>query len=260
MNPAKITALIVDDEALARKFIRRMLKEDHEVEIVGECNDGKSAVATIKKCKPDILFLDVQMPAMDGFAVLEAIGLERLPEVVFTTAYEKYAVRAFELHALDYLLKPFDQTRFRDAMHHAKERLRQRQHEEDGRLQIAALLENVKPGSKYLDRLIVKGDGRISFLNAQDINWIQADDKYVHLHTGKASRMVRQTLGAMETQLDPKKFLRIHRSAIVNVERIKELEPTFHGEHVVHLEDGTKLTLSRSYRQKLFGLLGKPLS
>jgi two-component system LytT family response regulator len=259
MNQSKITALIVDDETLARKFIRRMLKEDHDVEIVGECNDGKSAVALIQKYKPDIVFLDVQMPAMDGFAVLDAIDVQQLPEIIFTTAYEKYAIRAFELHALDYLLKPFDQTRFRDAMRHAKERLNQRQ-EEDGRLQISALLENVKSQPKYLERLIIKAEGRISFLDTREINWIEADDKYVHLHTAKASRMVRQTLSAMETQLDPKKFQRIHRSAIVNVERIKELEPTFNGEHVVHLEDGTKLTLSRTYREKLFELLGKPLS
>jgi len=258
MSQSKITALVVDDEALARKFIRRMLKEDHDVEIVGECNDGKSAVALIQKHKPDVVFLDVQMPAMDGFAVLDAIGVEQLPEVIFTTAYEKYAIRAFELHALDYLLKPFDQTRFRDAMRHAKERLNQRQ-QEDGRLQISALLENVKSQPKYLERLIIKAEGRISFLDAREINWIEADDKYVHLHTAKASRMVRQTLSAMETQLDPKKFQRIHRSAIVNVEQIKELEPTFNGEHVVHLEDGTKLTLSRTYREKLFELLGKPL-
>src|SRR5436309_3816063 len=152
------------------------------------------------------------MPAMDGFAVLEAIGVEHLPEVIFTTAYEKYAIRAFELHALDYLLKPFDQTRFRDAMRHAKERLSQHRRE-DGRLQINALLQNVKGQSKYLERLIIKADGRISFLPICEINWIEADDKYVHLHTAKASRMVRQTLSAMETQLDPKKFQRIHRSA-----------------------------------------------
>ena len=255
---SKITALIVDDEALARKFIRRMLKDERDVEVLGECNDGKSAVAMIQKQKPDLVFLDVQMPAMDGFGVLEAIGPELPTAVIFTTAYEKYAIRAFELHALDYLLKPFDQTRFRDAMRHARDQLKQRQNE-DGRLQISALLESVKAQSKYLERLIIKADGRISFLSAREINWIEADDKYVHLHTAKGSRMVRQTLTAMESQLDPGKFLRIHRSAVVNVERIKELEPTFNGEHVVLLDDGTKLTLSRSYRQKLFEHLGKPL-
>jgi two-component system LytT family response regulator len=258
MKDATIKALVADDESLARKFIRRMLKDDQEVEIVGECNNGKMAVTMIRKYNPDVVFLDVQMPEMDGFAVLEAIGIEHLPEIVFTTAYEQYAVRAFELHALDYLLKPFDQTRFKDAMRHAKERLNQRQKKE-GRMQISALLDNVKAHSKYLERLIVKADGRISFLNTGEINWIQADDKYVHLHTSKGSRMVRQTLSAMESQLDPRKFMRIHRSAMVNVDRIKELQPLFSGEHSVLLEDGTKLTLSRNHKGKLFELLGKPL-
>jgi two-component system LytT family response regulator len=258
MKHAKIRALIVDDESLARKFIRRMLKDDHEVEIVGECGNGKDAVALIGKQMPDLVFLDVQMPEMDGFSVLEALSAERLPEIIFTTAYEHYAIRAFELHALDYLLKPFDQSRFSDTMRHAKERLRHRQLE-DGQLQIAALLENVKRRSQYLDRLIIRADGRITFLKTQEIDWIEADDKYVHLHTGKTARMVRQTLSAMETQLDPKRFLRIHRSSIVNVERIKELHPLFGGEHAVVMEGGTRLTLSRKYKDKLFELLGKPL-
>ena len=258
MKTAKIKALIADDEPLARKLIRRMLKDDREVEIVGECGNGREAVAMIKKENPDIVFLDVQMPEMDGFAVLETVGLERLPAIVFTTAYEQYAIRAFELHALDYLLKPFDQSRFRDAMKHAKERLHQRQHE-DGRLQIGALLENLKSQTQYLDRIIIKADGRITFLSTRDIDWIEADDKYVHLHTGKTARMVRQTLSGMETQLDPQKFLRIHRSAIVNIERIKELQPLFNGEQAVILHDGTRLTLTRNYKDNLFELLGKPL-
>src|SRR5213082_1041299 len=208
MKNTPIRALIADDEALARKFVRRMLKDDHDVEIVGECSNGKEAVAMIRKQKPDVVFLDVQMPEIDGFAVLESIGIERLPAIVFTTAYEQYAIRAFELHALDYLLKPFDQSRFRDAMKHAKERLHQRQHE-DGRLQIGALLESLKSQTQYLDRIIIKADGRITFLSTRDIDWIEADDKYVHLHTGKTARMVRQTLTGMESQLDPQKFLRI---------------------------------------------------
>src|SRR5437868_12399970 len=147
MKTAKIKALIADDEPLARKFIRRMLKDDREVKIVGECGNGRDAVALIKKQNPDVVFLDVQMPEMDGFAVLEAVGVDRLPEIVFTTAYEHYAIRAFELHALDYLLKPFDQTRFKDAMRHTKERLNHRQ-QQDGRLQISALLDNVRAESK----------------------------------------------------------------------------------------------------------------
>jgi two-component system LytT family response regulator len=234
------------------------LKDDHDVEIVGECSNGKEAVAVIRKHNPDLVFLDVQMPEMDGFAVLESIGVDRLPEIIFTTAYEQYAIRAFELHALDYLLKPFDQTRFRQAIKYAKKQLRS-QREKDGRLQINALLESIKTKPQYLDRLVIKAGGRITFLSMDEINWIEADDKYVHLHTGKSNPMVRQTLSAMETQLDPRKFRRIHRSAIVNVQRIKELQPLFNGEHSVLLEDGTKLTLSRNYKDKLFEFLGKPL-
>ncbi len=258
MKNAPIRALIADDEALARKFVRRMLKDDHEVEIVGECSNGKEAVAMIRKQKPDVVFLDVQMPEMDGFAVLESLGVDQLPEIIFTTAYEQYAIRAFELHALDYLLKPFDQARFKDAIKHAKERLRS-QRQKDGRLQMSVLLESIKNKPQHLDRLVIKAGGRITFLSTDEINWIEADDKYVHLHTAKISPMVRQTLSAMETQLDPRKFRRIHRSVIVNVERIRELQPLFSGEYSILLEDGTKLTLSRNYKDKLFELLGKPL-
>jgi two-component system LytT family response regulator len=258
MKNSPIRALIADDEALARKFIRRMLKDEHDVEIVGECANGKETVAMIKKQKPDVVFLDVQMPEMDGFAVLESIGVHQLPAIIFTTAYEQYAIRAFELHALDYLLKPFDQARFKDAIKHTKERFRSRD-QKDGRLQMNALLDSIKNKPQYLERLVIKAGGRITFLSTKEINWIEADDKYVHLHTGKVSPMVRQTLTAMEQQLDPRKFRRIHRSAIVNVERIKELQPLFSGEHSILLEDGTKLTLSRSYKGKLFEVLGKPL-
>ena len=258
MREDRITALIVDDELLARKFIRRMLKHDPEFEIVGEAGNGKEAVEMIKRERPDVVFLDVQMPEMDGFGVLEAVELEQLPDIIFTTAYESYAIRAFELHALDYLLKPFDQQRFRDAIKHAKERLDSRQ-QKDGRLQIGALLERINSKQAYLDRLIIKADGRITFLNTREIDWIEADDKYVHLHTGSSARMVRQTLTSMETQLDPAKFVRIHRSAMVNVERIKELQPLFNGEYSLLIGDKTKLTLSRKYKDKLFQLLGKPL-
>ena len=258
MKNAHIRALIADDEALARKFIRRILRDDHDIEIVGECSNGKETVAMIRKHNPDVVFLDVQMPEMDGFAVLESIGVDQLPEIIFTTAYEQYAIRAFDLHALDYLLKPFDQARFKDAIKHAKERFRS-EHHKDGPLQMRALLESIKNTPQYLDRLVIKAGGRITFLSTDEINWIEADDKYVHLHTGKINPMVRQTLSAMETQLDPRKFRRIHRSAIVNVERIKELQPLFSGEHSILLDDGTKLTLSRNYKDKLFDLLGKPL-
>ena len=258
MKNLPIRALIVDDEALARKFIRRLLKDDRDFEIVGECNNGKEAAAMIRKETPDVVFLDVQMPEMDGLSVVESVGIERLPEIIFTTAYEEYAIRAFELHALDYLLKPFDQARFKDAIKYAKEHFRS-ERQNDGRLQIRALLENIRNKPKYLERLVIKAGGRITFLRTDDINWIEADDKYVHLHTSKARPMVRQTLSAMETQLDPTKFRRVHRSAIVNVERIAELQPLFSGEYSILLQDGTKLTLSRNYRDRLFEVVGRPL-
>ena len=256
MKSNRIRAVIADDETLARKFIRRMLKDEPDVEIIGECANGKAAVSMIRSEKPDLIFLDVQMPEKDGFAVLQSIP--ELPEIIFTTAYEQYAIRAFELHALDYLLKPFDQARFRDAIRHAKGRLRSKR-DKDVERQINALLQSVEKKPQYLERLVIKSGGRISFLSTDEINWIEADDKYVLLHTGRINPMVRQTLNAMEAQLDPKKFKRIHRSAIVNVARIKELQPMFNGEHSVLLEDGTKLTLTRSYKDKLFDLLGKPL-
>jgi len=257
MLEKKIRAVIVDDELLARKFIRRMLKEDPEVELVGECSNGKDAVSLITRQAPNLVFLDVQMPEMDGFSVLEEIVVDPLPEIVFTTAFEHYALQAFEFHALDYLLKPFDQARFKATIKHVKERLLQRW---DGNgLEIGAFIESVRRHPKYLERLILKGSGRITILKTREVDWIEADDKYVHLHMGKSTRMVRQTLRAMEEQLDPNRFLRIHRSAMVNVERIKELHPLFGGEHTVIMEDGTRLTLSRHYKDKLFELLGRPL-
>jgi two-component system, LytTR family, response regulator len=258
MSERKIRALIADDELLARKFVRRLLKQDRDIEIVGECSNGKEAVALIQEQKPDLVFLDIQMPEMDGFAVLDALGVDQLPEIVFTTAYESYALRAFELHAVDYLLKPFDQVRFKAALKHARDRCSAR-HPDETRLQIGTLLESIKTEREHLDRLVVKADGRITFLNTRDIEWIEADDKYVHLHTTKGKRMIRQTLSAMEAELDPKRFVRVHRSAIVNIERVQELQPLFNGEHSLLLDTGTKLTLSRTYKEKLFGLLGKPL-
>jgi two-component system LytT family response regulator len=258
MNPPRIKVLIADDELLARKFIRRMLKQDPEVEIVAECNNGAEAVTMIRKEKPDLVFLDVQMPELNGFAVLDAVKLDHLPEIIFTTAYESYAIRAFELHALDYLLKPFDQVRFKAALRYAKERFHAQQ-DETKHLQIGTLLESIRAQQQYLDRVIIRADGRITFLHVREIDWIEADDKYVHLHTGKGTRMVRQTLTTMETQLDPKKFVRVHRSTMVNVDRIKELQPLFNGEHSLVLEDGTRLTLSRKYKEKLFEVLGRPL-
>ena len=255
---AEIRVLVVDDEPLARAFVRRLLADAGGAEIVGECANGREAVAGVRDLRPDLVFLDVQMPEMDGFAVVEAVGAEAMPPVIFVTAYEGHAVRAFEIHALDYLLKPFDQARFADAWAHARERLRGRAAGEEGR-QLAALLESLRSRREYLGRLIVKTGGRVIFLKTDSVDWIEADDKYARLHVGPASHLVRQTLGALEAQLDPRKFLRIHRSAMVNVERVKELHPLFNGEHTVVLDSGVRLTLSRTYRDKLYGLLGRPL-
>src|SRR5947207_13251234 len=174
MTNRPIRALIADDEALARKFIRRMLKENRDFEIIGECSNGKETVAMIRKERPDVVFLDVQMPEMDGLAVLQSIGIERLPEIIFTTAYEQYAIRAFELHALDYLLKPFDHARFKDAIKYAKERFRS-EHQAGRRVQISALLENIKNRPQYLERLVIKADGSNTFLRNDDIKWNKTD-------------------------------------------------------------------------------------
>jgi two-component system LytT family response regulator len=259
VNHSRIKTLIVDDEVLARKFIRRLLNDDADVDLIGECKNGKEAIGRIQTQCPDLVFLDVQMPEVDGFAVLEAVGIDRLPQIVFTTAYEQYALRAFELHAIDYLLKPFDQARFANMMEHAKERVFHRQRRDEKR-QMGTFLQDVRRPGEYLKRFTLRSEGRLTFLTIDDLTWIQADDKYVHLHTGKApARMIRQSLHAMETQLDPRRFVRIHRGAIVNIERIKELHPLFGGEHQVLLDDGTTLTLSRNYKDRLFQVLGKPL-
>lgn len=256
MREGKIRVMIVDDEPLARKFIRRMLKDDSEVEIVGECVNGLDAVEAIGNQQPDLIFLDVQMPEMDGFSVLQEINVKRMPQIVFTTAYAQHALRAFEMHALDYLLKPFDQVRFGKAMQHAREQLRRPR---GGDEMLNALVEHITQRAERLRRLVIKVDGRIVFLKLNEIYWIEADDKYVHIHLRGQSHMVRQTMSVIETQLDSKKFLRIHRSTIVNIERIRELYLLSSGEQMLIMEDGTKLTVSRGYKDKVFELIGKPL-
>jgi two-component system, LytTR family, response regulator len=255
----KIKTLIVDDEAIARDRVRRFLKAESDVEVVGESRDGREAVGAIKSLAPDLVFLDVQMPEMDGFAALAAVGPASVPAVVFVTAYDRYALRAFEVHALDYLLKPFTQERFRQSLAHARAQItRGRQGGVDARL--LALLEDIKGGQggrKYAERLVVKSAGRVSFVKAEDVDWIEACGNYVNLHTGGAAHLLRETLSHLEQRLDPDKFLRIHRSRLVNIDRIKELTPLFNGDYTVSLRDGTDLTLSRTYRDRLQGLIEK---
>jgi two-component system, LytTR family, response regulator len=254
----RIRALIVDDEPLARRRIRRMLARDAEVEIAGDCANGREAVGKIRELRPDLIFLDVQMPELDGFAVLEAVGAEAMPLVIFVTAFDQYALQAFEVYALDYLLKPFDRRRFDKALTRAKTRLLSVRTSDVGQ-QALALLEDLRAQSSYIERLVVKAGGRAFFLKTEEIDWIEAEGKYVRLHVGKESHLLREAIGSIESQLDPKRFPRIHRSTIVNIDRVRELQPWFHNEYRVILRDGTELMLSRSCRKRLGELLGSTL-
>ena len=246
--------LIVDDEPLARERFRTLLCDEPDIELVGECGDGKEAVSAIREKSPELLFLDVQMPEMDGFAVLRAVGPERVPAVVFVTAYDRYALRAFDVHALDYLLKPFDRERFQKALERARAQLGERGTLGD---RLLALLKDVKKVSKHPERFVIKSAGRVFFLRADEIDWVEAAGNYVQLHVGPTTHLMRETMGRLEARLDPEKFVRIHRSTIVQVDRIKEMQPAFHGDYIVILQDGARLNLSRSYREKLQTLLGQ---
>jgi two-component system, LytTR family, response regulator len=255
---ARIRVLIVDDEPLARERIRDLLTSDPQIEIVGECSDGREAVAAVAELSPDLLLLDIEMPEQDGFSVLQSIPPEQMPAVIFVTAYDQYAVRAFEVYALDYLLKPFDRERFERALERAKAQVL------DGvgggvNRRILAALEEIKTRPVHLERLVIKTNGHVFFLKSDEIDWIEAEGNYVRLHTAKESYLLRDTISALESQLDPRKFLRVHRSAIVNIDRVQEMQPWFHGEYRIILQGGAQLTLSRSYREKLHELLGRPL-
>jgi two-component system LytT family response regulator len=252
----KIRALIVDDEPLARERIRALLEREADVEIVGECADGREAVDAIRSHDPDLLFLDIQMPGMDGFGVVEAIGVERMPITIFVTAYDRYALKAFEAHALDYLVKPFDRPRFQRALRRARTQVERNQPAEvDER--VLAMIEEARAKHKPLERIMIKSAGRVFFLRLEEVDWIEAAGNYVKLHVGKEAHLLRETMNALETRLATNRFLRIHRSTIVNVERIQELQPLFHGDYVVILRDGTQLTLSRSYRPKFQEFFGE---
>ena len=241
-----IHALIVDDEQLARRTVRRLLGEHPDIEIVGECSDGASAVTTILEQQPDLVFLDVQMPEMSGFDVIRRIGVDRMPATIFVTAYDEYAVSAFDANAVDYLLKPIARERFARALARAHHDLAAQLSVEKLRTLLAGL--NGAVGGDYLERIPVASDGRILFVNADDVAWIGASGNYAQLHAGGRTYEVRETLTSLEAKLDPKRFARIHRSTIVNVRRVKEVQPWFHGHHVVILETGERLRLSRYQR------------
>ena len=252
----KIRTVIVDDEPLARRGIRAQLKNEKDIEIISECRNGHEAVKAIESQAPDLVFLDVQMPELDGFGVVDAIGVERMPGVIFVTAYDRYALRAFEVHALDYLLKPFDDERFATALERARRQIKQKNIDDLGR-RLQGLLDDLQSSRKYVERLVVKSAGRIFFLSVAEIDWIEAADNYVRLHTGRESHLLRETMNSLEKKLDPEQFLRVHRSRIVNARKIKELQPLFRGEYDIMLRDGTRVESGRGYRERIQKLLSQ---
>jgi two-component system, LytTR family, response regulator len=255
----KIRALVIEDEPVARARLVTLLEQEADVDVVGECADGVGAVAAIERLSPDLLFLDVQIPEMDGFEVARSVGPERMPAVVFVTAYDEYALQAFDVHAVDYLLKPFSAERFTQALTYAREHIAR------GRAtmlneQLLALLPDLqRPERPRRDRILVKSNGRIYFVKMADIDYCEAAGNYVRLHVGSNTHLVRETMGRLESDLDSRQFVRIHRSTIVNIDRIEEFRPSFNGEFVVLLRSGVRLTLSRGYRDAVQARVGKAL-
>ena len=263
--------LIVDDEALARQRVRRLLQSEADVEIVGEAESGRDAVQMIRELQPDLVCLDVQMPGLDGFGVLRELEGEVTPMVLFITAYDEHAQRAFDVHAVDYVLKPLDEERFKAAFNRAR---KQRAHAVAAE-RLGELLETVRrladgtsppagrvesggnghgtsaTSGSYASRILVKQDGRMFFVKTTEIDWIEADRNYVRLHVGKTAHTIRERISHLEGTLDPRLFARIHRSTIVNLNRVREMQQWFSGDYVVILEDGTKLRLSRHYRDRV---------
>src|SRR5688572_493746 len=246
----KIRTLIVDDEPLARERLAALLAGESGIEVIGQARDGEEALTAIQDHTPDLVFLDVQMPQMNGFEVIEAVGSEKMPLVIFVTAYDQHALRAFQVRALDYLLKPFDRERFTEALQRARKQLERDETGDIGR-RLLALVKDLRRDQPRTDRLVVKSGGRLFFLRADEIDWVEAAGNYVRLHVGNTSHLLRETMTAMESRLDPEKFFRIHRCRIVNMDRIQELQPWLNGEYAVVPRTGARLTLSRGYREKL---------
>jgi two-component system LytT family response regulator len=248
----KARALIVDDEPLARRGIRELLSRDKEISIVGECRDGIEAIETLQEGKTDILFLDVEMPTLNGFEVLDAVPSP--PVVIFVTAFDQYAVEAFSIHAFDYLLKPVDPDRFMDALARAKSALL-REQEQSHAENLRKLLSSIRKRQRRNQRIAVKTAGKIHLIETADIDWIEAAGDYVSLHVRAKKYLLRETVRAIEQRLEPGLFLRIHRSTIVNTSRIKEIAPMPHGEYRLLLTDGTSLSVSRTFRAGISALL-----
>jgi two-component system, LytTR family, response regulator len=258
MSNNKIQVLIADDEPLARERLRTLLTGEDWLDIVAECQNGQEAAESILKLQPDLVFLDIQMPGATGFDVIEAVGPDKMPLVVFVTAFDKYALKAFDVHALDYLLKPFDRERFHQALERARQQI-DRRSTGDLERRLLELVQDLKGPPHRLERFVIKSGGRVFFVRADEIDWIEAAGNYVKLHVANEAHLFRETMNALEAQLDPDTFFRIHRSHIVNIERVKELQPWFNGEYVVFLKNGTRLTLSRGYREKLQERIGRSL-
>jgi two-component system LytT family response regulator len=266
MTAPKIRTLVVDDEPLARRRLSRLLDDEESIEVIGVAANGRDAVRAIRDDGPELVFLDVQMPELDGFGVLRELGGDRLPTIVFVTAYDRYALQAFEVHALDYLLKPYTPARLSAAVERAARQIRAPS-PDAGRL--AELLEHLDRERRELaqrlngggaptaatpahtGRLLVKDGERMFFVPVEKVDWLEAEGNYVRLHCGGDAHLIRGTLGGMEDQLDARRFTRIHRSTIVNVDRVKEVRPWFAGDYMVKLHDGTELRLSRRYRDRL---------
>ena len=243
-----LRTLIVDDMPLARSRLRRYLAEDPEIEVVGEAKNGHEAVDLIHELAPQLVFLDIQMPGLDGFEVLEAVGPEAVPAVVFVTAYDEFALRAFEVHALDYLLKPFDAERLGATLARVKRLLAASQ---NAAAQLTTLLESLRGAKKYVARLPVRSRERLVFVSVEEIDSIEGAGNYVRVHTGATSHLIRDRLSSIETKLDPDVFVRVHRSTIVNVTRIREMHPMFNGDQVLVLAGGRRVTASRTFRARL---------
>ncbi|MEO5961440.1 MAG: LytTR family DNA-binding domain-containing protein, partial [Opitutaceae bacterium] len=263
--PARLVRVIVaDDEPAARRGVKLLLEKDGGFEIVGEAASGAESAELIRRLKPDLVFLDVQMPDGNGFEALKKIDPTAMPAVVFVTAYDEYALRAFEVHAVDYLLKPYDDVRFATTLQRAKVEVRRRQAEPvDARLaQLLDYLQQDRGRAKAessVERILVKSSGEIFFLKAEEIDWIEAEGDYMKFHVSGRSHLMRETMARLEVRLDPKRFIRIHRSTIVNIDRLRKLSPSFAGEYAVILNDGTKLKLSRGYHERIADLLKQAL-
>ena len=241
-----LTAVVIDDEPIARHAVVRLLREDPDIEVAGECGDGVSAVAAIRDLSPDLVFLDIQMPAITGLDVVATIGAARMPATVFVTAYEQFAVRAFEANAVDYLVKPFSRDRFTDTLRRAKQRLATaRGADADATARIMQALASLQQRDAYLERVPVREDERVVLVDVDDIVWIKASGNTVRLHLADRVHELRETMAALAARLDPRRFARVHRSAIINIRRVKDIHPWFNGYHVVTMDTGQQLRMSR---------------